>query len=287
MAASSTVRLSMGQCASLACLMEAHAPKPGNVHPGADFEDMTFADLQRAAEQIGPIIDAADRQDVGQTILDAVCATREAVATNTNLGTLLLVVPLAGVPRDLSIREGIGQVLDSLDADDARLVYEAIRLARPGGLGRLPVADIARDPPVGLVEAMRMAADRDLVARQYAHGFHEVLERVVPWLVEGYALGQTSDAMIVEVQLRLMREFPDSLIARKCGPAIAVQASNRAAEVLSVGSPGDEAYHRALADFDIWLRSDGHRRNPGTTADLIAAGLFVTLREGIIDRPSY
>jgi triphosphoribosyl-dephospho-CoA synthetase len=28
------------------------------------------------------------------------------------------------------------------------------------------------------------------------------------------------------------------------------------------------------------LRADGHRRNPGATADLIAAALFVALREG-------
>jgi triphosphoribosyl-dephospho-CoA synthase len=41
-----------------------------------------------------------------------------------------------------------------------------------------------------------------------------------------------------------------------------------------------EAYERALTELDFWLRSDGHRRNPGTTADLIAAGLFVGLREG-------
>jgi len=40
-----------------------------------------------------------------------------------------------------------------------------------------------------------------------------------------------------------------------------------------------------LADFDFWLRSDGHRRNPGTTADLIAAALFVLLRDGLIDPP--
>ena len=37
--------LSIGQCASLACLLEVSAPKPGNVHRGADFEDMTFADF--------------------------------------------------------------------------------------------------------------------------------------------------------------------------------------------------------------------------------------------------
>jgi triphosphoribosyl-dephospho-CoA synthase len=34
------------------------------------------------------------------------------------------------------------------------------------------------------------------------------------------------------------------------------------------------------ADFDDWLREGGHGRNPGTTADLVTAGLFVGLREG-------
>jgi triphosphoribosyl-dephospho-CoA synthase len=53
-----------------------------------------------------------------------------------------------------------------------------------------------------------------------------------------------------------------------------------AARVLDAGLPGDQGHEQALADFDFWLRSDGHRRNPGTTADLIAAALFVLLREG-------
>ncbi|MEE9601861.1 MAG: triphosphoribosyl-dephospho-CoA synthase, partial [Thermoguttaceae bacterium] len=190
-------------------------------------------------------------------------------------------------PRDVRISEGVGSVLDALDRDDARQVYEAIRLAKPGGLGREAVADVAEGPPSSLIEAMRRAADRDLVARQYANGFHEVLELVVPWLVEADARGQSPDAMIVEVQLRLMCEFPDSLIARKCGAAIARQAQDRAAEVLSVASSVDEAYQRAVSDFDDWLRGDGHRRNPGTTADLIAAGLFVALREGTMGFPSW
>ena len=47
------------------------------------------------------------------------------------------------------------------------------------------------------------------------------------------------------------------------------------------------AYYEALANFDFWLRSDGHRRNPGTTADLVAAGLFVLLREGIMNGPLF
>jgi triphosphoribosyl-dephospho-CoA synthase len=82
-----------------------------------------------------------------------------------------------------------------------------------------------------------------------------------------------------------MAELPDSLIARKCGLDVARGASARAATVLAAGTPGDTAYNRAIADFDFWLRADRNRRNPGTTADLLAAALFVALRDGRIEWP--
>ncbi len=80
-----------------------------------------------------------------------------------------------------------------------------------------------------------------------------------------------------------MAHYPDSLIARKCGPDVAAEAAARAAKVLQAGPPPAAAYQQAVADLDFWLRSDGHRRNPGTTADLIAAGLFALLRDEIIE----
>ena len=84
------------------------------------------------------------------------------------------------------------------------------------------------------------------------------------------------------LQLRLLAKFPDSLIARKCGPQVAQEASDRAAQVrLQTG----DAAAAARAEFDFWLRSDGHRRNPGTTADLVTAGLFVALWCGLIAPP--
>ena len=43
---------------------------------------------------------------------------------------------------------------------------------------------------------------------------------------------------------------------------------------------------REFREFDAWLRADGHRRNPGTTADLIAASLFAAFRDGILPMPS-
>ena len=274
--------LSPGTAATLACLYEATAPKPGNVHPSACFCDVAYADFVASAVAIGPIIDRTHAVGVGKTVLDATWATRAAVETNTNLGTLLLVVPLAAVPDDESLSDGIGHVLDRLTSADTRHVYEAIRLSKPGGLGRADKADVFADAPaeLTLVEAMRLAADRDSVARQYTNNFMEVFAGPAAWIAEGLQHGWPLSRSIVYAHLRQMAATPDSLIARKCGASIAEQSQQRARKVLTAGTPGEPGYEQALADFDAWLRADGHRRNPGTTADLIAAGLFVLLRDG-------
>ncbi len=276
---------SVGQCATLAMIMEATAPKPGNVHRGADFEDLTYPDFLVSAVLVGPIMESAVGVSLGQTILAAVEATQRAVGTNTNLGTLLLVAPLAKVPRGAPVAEGIGEVLARLTAEDARDVYEAIRRAKPGGLGRVDSADVAGQPPADLVAAMRLAADRDMVARQYAENFHHVLHVVVPLLTRALESGLSLSQAIVHVHLELMSRFPDSLIARRRGMEVARQSAAMAYGVLSAGQPADEAYQDRLADLDCWLRSDDHQRNPGTTADLVAAGLFAALRDGIIKAP--
>jgi triphosphoribosyl-dephospho-CoA synthase len=279
--------LTIGQMAAMACIWEATAAKPGNVHRGADFGDLTYLDMTLAAVAIAPALDrAAAGASLGRCVLDAVTATRGTVATNANLGTILLLAPLARVPVNQSLASGVVDVLASLDAADSRLVYEAIRLARPGGLGEVPDADVWGDAPRDLVAAMRLAADRDLVARQYANGFCEVLDWVVPVLRECATDTRLSLAeSIILAHVRMMAEYPDSLIARKCGAIAAAKAAALAKSVLAAGTPGTPEYASALADLDFWLRADGNRRNPGTTADLIAAGLFACLRDGVFCPP--
>ena len=269
---------SLSQCATLACLWEVTAPKPGNVHRGADFENLSFLDFVASAVVVGPIIEAAPGQPVGKTIFEAVQATRAAVRTNTNLGTILLLAPLAAVPRDQPFQPGVKDVLSRLGRADAQWIYEAIRMAQAGGLGKAEKYDLHGDPPDSILDAMRVAAPREMVARQYVEDFVTVLNVVVPELLAARERGWTISESIIYTQMRLLSQFPDSLIGRKCGESVAAQASAMAASVLTAGEPGEENYELALADFDFWLRSDGHRRNPGTTADLIAAGLFAALR---------
>jgi triphosphoribosyl-dephospho-CoA synthase len=278
-------RIPRGAAATLACAWEATAPKPGNVHPGRDFADVSYADFISSAVVIGPIVERAAEVGIGPTVLAAVRATREAVGTNTNLGTLLLLAPLAAVPDDVPWTDGIGGVLARLTSDDTRGVYEAIRVSGAGGLGRAQEADVFGDVPanLSLVEAMRLAADRDLVARQYTNSFADVLAGPAAWIEEGVSRGWSLSAAIVQAHVRQLAACGDSLIGRKCGLQTSEQARHRAAAVLAVGSPDDGAYERAVSELDVWLRADGHRRNPGTTADLLAAGLFVLLREGRLD----
>jgi triphosphoribosyl-dephospho-CoA synthase len=231
------------------------------------------------------VLEEAEFAGVGRTVLDAVRATREAVATNTNLGTLLLLAPLATVPAEQTLRQGIAAVLDELDAEDTWLVYEAIRLSGAGGLGRTERADVLSEAPpdLGLVEAMQLAAERDLVARQYTNHFADLFDGPAAWIAEGLSRGWPLSNAIVHAHVRQLAVRGDSLIERKCGPPLAPEASGRAAAVLQSGSPCEASYEQSLAELDAWLREDGHRRNPGTTADFIAAGLFVLLREGRLD----
>jgi triphosphoribosyl-dephospho-CoA synthase len=278
--------LTIGQCATLACLLEASAPKVGNVHRGADFDNLTFHDFAISAVMIGPALESAAKVGVGRAVLEAIRATRQAVGTNTNLGMILLLAPLAAIPLSQAITgEQVSAVLEGLTPEDCQLVYEAIRLAQPGGLGEVESMDVADAPPADLLEAMRSAAERDLIARQYADSFALVLEGLTPALIGGRERGWSLTDAIIHTHVELLAEHRDSLILRKCGEKTATQASAMAAQVLEFGGPGNEDYYAALADFDFWLRADGNRRNPGTTADLIAAGLFAGLRERKLGLP--
>ena len=185
-------------------------------------------------------------------------------------------------PPTKSLAEGIFGVLQQVDANDTRLVYEAIRLAAAGGLGRTEKADVFSDPPANLtlVDAMQLAAERDRVARQFTNRFDDVLRGTAASIADSLARGLPLSGAIVLAHVQQIAKHGDSLIARKCGPEIAAEARERTMTVIDAGSPGEASYEQSLVELDAWLRADGHRRNPGTTADLVAAGLFVLLREG-------
>lgn len=263
-----------------ACFMEVMSPKPGNVCPNAEFPGASVSDFLRSAEAIAPEMALAETRPLGESILKAVEATRSVVSHNTNLGIILLIGPLARVPPEQSLFDGIASVLSATTVQDSQLVYQAIRMAQPGGLGEVGEQDLQNEPTLNLLECMCLAADRDMIAGQYANGFHQVLENGLQWLRESVELADSQPEQIAWLATRLLAEYGDSLIARKCGPEMSELVRQKAREVLDSGWPAEPAAAVSFKDFDRFLREDGNRRNPGTTADLIAAILFAALRDG-------
>lgn len=282
---------SLGRLAEIACWIEATTFKPGNVHPDAAFENLSYEDFLVSAAAIRPIFDRAHENTIGDTIRDAIAATQDVVGSNTNLGIVLLLAPLAKIPEPVCLRTtaerdalriAIRTVLDATTIEDARAIYEAIRLANAGGLGEVAKGDISQEPRRSLVPMMRLAREHDFIARQYSDEYREVVDQGVVIFLDYWKSDENLERAVQCVFLGLLGKFPDSLIERKCGRALAVEASRRAGEALQAGFPATEDGWHRFEEFDVWLREDGHRRNPGTTADLTAAVLFLLLRSGII-----
>jgi triphosphoribosyl-dephospho-CoA synthase len=271
--------------AQLACLLEVSAPKPGNVSPGRHFADLTYEDFLTSAVAIGPAFTRVADQPVGETIRQAIEMTACWTKTNTNLGIVLLLVPLAkaamaaavGESKDSPLRRALRQVLEETTVEDAREVYAAIRRARPGGLGRSDTQDVASEPDVTLLETMRLAADRDGIAREYATAFAVTFERSAPTLTRARADGLSWSDAVVETYLTLLAHSIDTHIVRRTGLAAAERVSTLAREVLEAGGVRSAAGRQAIEDMDRAMRNARNSNNPGTTADLTAAAIFVTL----------
>lgn len=260
-----------------ACLWEATARKVGNVHRYADFAGTTYLDFALSAAAVAKPLDRAMYGwPFGRVLRDAVAETGRVCGQNTNLGILLLLLPLLYCDEN---HYAVPRFLAKLDVGTTRDVYAAIRDAHPGGLGDAADQDVKDEPTVPLVAAMKLAADRDRIARQYATGFADVFEFGVPAFLTAVAKFGRIEPAVIACQLQWLAAFPDSLIARKAGDEVAEDVRRRAAGVLAVGGLDTPAGRRAGVALDAHLRSDGHRLNPGTTADLVTACLFVALRD--------
>ena len=180
---------------------------------------------------------------------------------------------------DPNFRVRVRQVLAETTIDDAREVYRAIRLAQPGGLGKADAEDVADEPTKTLLEVMRLAAHRDGVAAEYASEFELTFTIGAPALDRARADGLAWDDAIVETFLTLLAEKPDTHIARRAGLGAAEEVSRCARAALEAGGVRSAAGRQAIDDMDRALRDERHTLNPGTTADLATAAIFVVLLE--------
>ena len=159
--------MSLPELIRQACVLEATARKLGNVHPRAAFVDLCYADFVTAADAIAPVLGHVTAQPLGERILAAVRATRALTGSNVNLGIVLLLAPLS----QCDAWADLSKLLAETTVGDAAAVYEAIWHAHPCVFGTADEADVSTSPRITLTAAMQLAADRDLIARQYATSF--------------------------------------------------------------------------------------------------------------------
>ena len=182
------------------------------------------------------------------------------------------------------LRAALAVTLRALDVADARAAYAAIRVSGAGGLHEPVEHDVRSEPTIGLREAMASAAERDSIAAEYVTDYALTFETGIPALAGALGDGLAVRDAIVELHLRLLDEARDSLVARKRGADAAAGVSAGAREVLAAGGVRTAGGRRALRGFDASLRETGNAMNPGTTADVVTATVFVALLEGMLFR---
>ena len=249
--------------AQLACLFEASVAKPGNVSPRVGFADARFEDFAASAVAIGPALREAGPVSVGETIARAAADTRRLVATNTNLGMILLLAPMARAAAILEaeggLRGAVSRVLADLTLQDARLAYGAIREASPAGMGEVDRHDVGGDDvTVTLREAMDAGRERDSIAREYVTDFEITFVLGADTLIRCWEDGVAFSDAILTTFLTILAAVPDTLIARKNGKAAAEDVSRRAARV----SVLRRKPHRAGACLPLRADARARRRGP-------------------------
>ena len=269
--------------AQLALLLEvAGTPKPGNVDRCREYPDLRFEHfLAGAVGARDGLAAAANGAPVGEAFERAVAGMSQQEGGNTQFGALLLLVPLvrAGVEGDLS-PDGVAGVVETTTVADAAGFYRAFDHVDvavdepPEGMADLDVrrggeaVPVIEERGIALSDVMERSADRDGVAREWTSGFPRSFDAADRILDDD---GPVADRA-ARAFLELLAEEPDTFVAIQHDEATARRATARAREALDGAvDPGE------LADEFV---ADGI--NPGTTADIVAAGLFVALERGLV-----
>ena len=80
--------------------------------------------------------------------------------------------------------------------------------------------------------------------------------------------------------IKILSENPDSLITRKMGEEPARQVSEKARRVIEMGGAETNEGQAMLWSLDEELRKEEGNLNPGTTADITVASLYVLILSG-------
>lgn len=296
----------IAKCAQLACALEAACPKPGNVNRFHDFKDTRLEHFLASAVAIGSTAkEAAERGcrikkqgldysnlGLGELILQAVKESqRWHRGRNTNLGIAMLLIPLsagyglalgAGRLKESTVRHEVDRALQASTVRDAVNFYSTIKIAMPGGLGRVNNLDVMdegsiekiRREGLNLYDILKLSKE-DSIPLELVGKMPITFEIGSPEIMRVYEKTQNLTLATLGGYMRILAVVPDSLIARKKGLRVAKEISSKAWEVLKAGLTMAD-----LRDFDRKIRKEDNSLNPGSTADLTTSSLMACLVKG-------
>ena len=264
-------------------------PKPGNVHRTRDYDDMVFEDFIISGIVIGDTIRKAtadvdiENPQLGRYILEAVDETDRWIKNNTNLGIVMMITPIAAaaaISDDFDeIRPNIVKLMANTSVDDACDLYDAINIADAGGMGDQDEYDVASDNAKNelrennqtMYDVLKISAPWDMLAREMTSDMPAVFEIGYPTYHELKGEKSLNDACVLTF-LTILSQVPDTLISRKYGSDEAMKISMMTRDLLKLRDADD--FEVKLQEFDDYLFENHY--NPGTTADLTAASIFVS-----------
>lgn len=273
----------IAQEAELALLLEvATTPKPGNVDRHRDHDDLRFehflAGAVGASEGLDDLADP-DGPPIGVAFERAVEGMSGQSGGNTQFGGLLLVAPLvrAAALGELT-PERATVVAERTGTEDAAGFYRAfehvdVAVADPPddmdaldvrrGSDALPEI---RDRNLSLYDVLARSADHDGIAREWTTGFERTFHAADQLVNRDGPILDRAAAVFLD----LLAAEPDTFVAINHGEETAEDVRERA-EAARDGRHDPETLSEELLADGI---------NPGTTADMLAGGLFVALERG-------
>ncbi|RZN42893.1 MAG: triphosphoribosyl-dephospho-CoA synthase [Methanophagales archaeon ANME-1-THS] len=284
----------VARSAQLALLLEVSAyPKPGNVDRTHDFRDTCYEHFLASSVAVYPILrEAAARgsrseRGVGELIRRGV---EESVAWqsggNTHFGALLLLVPLAMAAgacersNAAEIKRKATEIMQNTSVGDAVEVYTAFPKAKVKVRREVPELDVMDEASIPEIRAKKLSlyailtisASYDQISRELVGGFEKTFEYAA--LITDFAKGERINDTITHAYLRLLASEEDTFITMKFGPEKSSYVQQRARGIATRGYQRKE-----LEEFDEELIREG--LNPGSTADIIAAALFIRILGGL------
>ena len=268
--------------AELALLLEvAGTPKPGNVDRHREYPDLRFEHFLAGAVGARAGFElAAEGERLGVAFRTAVDGMSDQRGGNTQFGAILLATPLVAAAGrgDLSPERASAVVRETTvaDAADFYRAFEAVDVAvedPPEGMEPLDVRRGSDAVPaleergVTLTDVMERSAERDGVARELTGGFERSFATADALEAE---TGPVADRAAT-VFLDLLAEEVDTFVAIKHDRETAERVTERA-RAAREGEVDPETLAETFVAEGI---------NPGTTADIVAAGLFVALERGL------